>query len=80
MIFVGAAHHRTLMHGGVLADDVFDHGGEDLEAVVADDKALDAAVEVDEAVFVHVADIAGVHPDRPSPWVRRMAAVSAGLL
>ena len=30
---------------------------------MADDKALDAAVEVDEAVFVHVADITGVHPD-----------------
>ena len=51
------------MHSGVAADDVFDHGREDLEAVVADDEALDAGVEEDEAVLVQIADVAGVDPD-----------------
>ncbi len=47
---------------GVAADDVFDHGGEHLEAVVADDDALDAGVQIHKAVLVHIADIAGVRP------------------
>ena len=64
MVLVGAAHHGTLVDSGVLADDVFDHRGEDLEAVVADDEAFDAAVEVDETVLVHVAHVAGVGPHR----------------
>ena len=40
MVLVGAAHHRALMHSGVAADDILDHGGEDFEAVVADDHPL----------------------------------------
>ena len=63
MILVGAAHHRALMDSRVAADDIFDHRGEDLEAVVADDEALDAGVEEDEAVLIQIADVAGVHPD-----------------
>ena len=63
MVLVGAAHHRALVHGGVAADDVLDHGREHLEAIVADDHALDAGVQIHKAVLVHVADIAGVHPD-----------------
>ena len=63
MILVGAAHHRALMDSRVAADDVFDHRGEDLEAVVADDEALDAGIEEDEAVLIQIVDVAGVHPD-----------------
>ena len=51
------------MHSGVAADDILDHGGEDFEAVVADDETLDAGVEVNEAVLVQIADVAGVDPD-----------------
>ena len=63
MVPVGAADYRALLHGGVAADDVFDHGREYLEAVVTDDQPLDAGVEEHEAVFVHVTDVAGVRPE-----------------
>lgn len=45
------------------ADDVLDHGREHLEAIVTDDHALDAGIQIHKAVLVHVADIAGVCPD-----------------
>ena len=63
MVLIGTAHNGALVHGGVLADHVFDHGGEDFEAVVPDDEPLDAGIQVDEAVLVYIADIAGVDPD-----------------
>ena len=63
MVLVGTAHHRALVHSGVLAHHVFDHGGEHLEAVVPDDEPLDAAVQIHKAVLVQIAKIAGVHPD-----------------
>ena len=63
MVLVSAAHHRALLHGGVAADDILDHGGEHLEAVVTDDQTLDAGIQIHKAVLVHVADIAGVCPD-----------------
>ena len=62
MILVNAAHHRALMHGGMLADHIFDHGGEHLEAIVTDDEPLDPAVQIDEAVLVQIADVTGMHP------------------
>ena len=62
MVGIGAAHHAALLHRRVAADDVFDHGGEHLEAVVPDDDALDAGIQIHKAVLVHIADIAGVRP------------------
>ena len=43
-------------------DDVFQLAGIDVVAG-GDDHALDALGEVDEAVFVHLAEVAGVQPD-----------------
>lgn len=63
MLLVNAAHHRALMHGGMLADHIFDHGGEHLEAIVADDEPLDPAVQIDKAVLVQIADVTGMYPD-----------------
>ena len=77
MVGIGAAHHAALVHGGVAADDVFDHGGEHLEAVVPDDDALDAGVQIHKAVLVHGADIAGVCPQLA---VRVAAQQVGGLL
>ena len=65
------------MHSGVAADDILDHGGEDLEAVVADDHPLDAGVEVNEAVLVQIAHVAGVGPH---PAVGVAAQQDGGLL
>jgi len=45
-------------------DDVFELAGIDVVAG-GDDHALDALREVDEAVLVHLAEIAGVQPDAP---------------
>ena len=63
MVLVGAAHHRALLHGGVAADDVLDHGGEHLEAVVADDHPLDPGIQEHKAVLVQIAHVTGVDPD-----------------
>ena len=63
MVLIGAAYHRALMHSRMTADDILDHGREHLEAVVTDDHALDAGVQIHKAVLVHVADIAGVCPN-----------------
>ena len=65
------------MHSGVAADDILDHGGEHLEAVVADDHPLDAGVEVNKAVLVQIAHVAGVGP-HPAVWVA--AQQDGGLL
>ena len=80
MVLIGTAHNGALVHGGVLADHVFNHGGEDFEAVVPDDEPLDAGIQVDEAVLVDIADIAGVDQTRPSGCLCRIMAVSSGLL
>ena len=61
----------------MLADDVFDHGGEDLEPVVPDDDPLDPAVQENVALAVHVADVAAVHPH---PAVGVLAQDDGGLL
>ena len=63
MVLVGAAYHRALMHSGVAADDILDHGGEDFEAVVADDHPLDPGIQEHKAVLVQIAHVAGVDPD-----------------
>ena len=65
------------MHSGVAAHHVLDHGGEHLEAVVADDHPLDAGVEVNEAVLVQIAHVAGVGPH---PAVGVAAQQDGGLL
>ena len=75
-LLVNAAHHRALMHGGMLADHIFDHGGEHLEAIVADDEPLDPAVQIDKAVLVQIADVTGVHPD---PAIRMGVLDGGGL-
>ena len=59
------------------ADDILDHGGEDFEAVVADDHPLDPGVEVDKAVLVQIAHVAGVGPH---PAVGVAAQQDGGLL
>ena len=79
MVLVGAAHHRALLHGGVAADDVFDHGGEHLEAIVADDQPLDAGVQEHEAVLIHIADVAGVCPDAAIRVVAQQGSRFGGL-
>ena len=48
---------RDRLHGRVAADDVFDHGGEHLEAVVPDDDALDAGIQIHKAVLLSLIHI-----------------------
>ena len=64
------------MHGGMLADHIFDHGGEHLEAIVTDDEPLDPAVQIDKAILVQIADVTGMHPD---PAICMGAQDSGGL-
>src|SRR5687767_5074093 len=54
-------HHRTIVNGFELADDAFDLRGADLEAADVDD-VLDPAGDIEKAVAVDVADIAGAMP------------------
>ncbi|MCY1455154.1 hypothetical protein D9M71_722660 [compost metagenome] len=57
----GDADHGGLGHGGMAGDGVFHFSAEDVLAA-ADDHVLEAVADIDEAVLVHIAAIAGVHP------------------
>ena len=58
---VGDADHRDFGDIGVVADRALDFGGIDVLAA-GDDHVLDAVVDVEVAVLVHVAGIAGAQP------------------
>src|SRR5262245_24350915 len=57
----GDADHVALRYRRVLRQRVLDFGGIDVLAA-GDDHVLDAVDHIDEAILVHVAAVAGVHP------------------
>src|SRR5690606_13686946 len=76
-VVVGYADDRAGLDGRVLCDDLLDLDAVDVLSP-ADDHVLDPVDDVDVAVIVHVAAVAGVHPAVPDrgaalPAARRCA-------